>query len=214
MSDDRTPPPADLVPIAADPAPLPAEDPAVDPAALPAADAAAPPAADPAALPAADASLLALVDRLAALLERSDLTELEVEAGGTGIILRKAAAPGPSAPASASATPEAAAAGLASTRAAAGPSGVAPADAPAPSSARASVLAPLTGIFYASPTPGSQPFVEVGREVVVGQVIGLIEAMKLFNEIKSDKAGRVVRVVPENGALVKAKHPLIEVEPL
>ncbi len=55
---------------------------------------------------------------------------------------------------------------------------------------------------------------EVGREVVEGQVIGLIEAMKLFNEIKSDKSGRVVRVVPENGALVKAKHPLIEVEPL
>jgi acetyl-CoA carboxylase biotin carboxyl carrier protein len=214
MSDDRTPPPADRVPIAADPAPLPAADPAGDPAALPPADAAAPPAADPAALPAADASLLALVDRLAALLERSDLTELEVEAGGTGIILRKAAAPGPSAPASASATPEAAAAALASTRAAAGPSGAAPADAPAPSSTRAAVLAPLTGIFYASPTPGSQPFVEVGREVVVGQVIGLIEAMKLFNEIKSDKAGRVVRVVPENGALVKAKHPLIEVEPL
>ena len=54
----------------------------------------------------------------------------------------------------------------------------------------------------------------VGREVVVGQVIGLIEAMKLFNEIKSDRTGRVVRVVAENGALVKAKHPLIEVEPL
>ena len=76
------------------------------------------------------------------------------------------------------------------------------------------VLAPLTGIFYASSSPGSPPFVEVGREVVVGQVIGLIEAMKLFNEIKSDKAGRVVRVIPENGTLVKAKHPLIEVEPL
>jgi acetyl-CoA carboxylase biotin carboxyl carrier protein len=109
---------------------------------------------------------------------------------------------------------EAAAPALASTRAAAGPSGAAPADASASSSARAAVLAPLTGIFYSSPTPGSPPFVEVGREVVVGQVIGLIEAMKLFNEIKSDKAGRVVRVVPENGALVKAKHPLIEVEPL
>jgi acetyl-CoA carboxylase biotin carboxyl carrier protein len=48
----------------------------------------------------------------------------------------------------------------------------------------------------------------------VGQVIGLIEAMKLFNEIKSDRAGRVVRVVPADGTLVKAKHPLIEVVPL
>jgi acetyl-CoA carboxylase biotin carboxyl carrier protein len=49
--------------------------------------------------------------------------------------------------------------------------------------------------------------------VNVGQVIGLIEAMKLFNEIKSDVTGRVVRFAAENGALVKAKQPLIEVEP-
>ena len=54
----------------------------------------------------------------------------------------------------------------------------------------------------------------VGGEVQVGQVIGLIEAMKLFNEIKSDRAGRVVRIVAEGGQLVKAKQPLIEVEPL
>ena len=62
--------------------------------------------------------------------------------------------------------------------------------------------------------PGTAPYVQAGGEVAVGQVIGLIEAMKLFNEIKSDLAGRVVRVVPESGALVKAKQPLIEVEPL
>ena len=80
--------------------------------------------------------------------------------------------------------------------------------------ARPAVSAPLTGIFYASPAPGSAPYVQVGGEVAVGQVIGLIEAMKLFNEIKSDLAGRVVKVVAESGALVKAKQPLIEVEPL
>ena len=79
---------------------------------------------------------------------------------------------------------------------------------------RVAVRAPLTGIFYSAPGPGSPPFVAVGREVVVGQVIGLIEAMKLFNEIKSDQAGRVVRVIAEDGALVKAKQLLIEVEPL
>ena len=77
-----------------------------------------------------------------------------------------------------------------------------------------SIKAPLTGIFYASPAPGTAPYVQVGGEVAVGQVIGLIEAMKLFNEIKSDLAGRVTRVVPDSGALVKAKQPLIEVEPL
>jgi Biotin carboxyl carrier protein len=79
---------------------------------------------------------------------------------------------------------------------------------------RPSVKAPLTGIFYASPAPGTAPYVHVGGEIAVGQVIGLIEAMKLFNEIKSDLAGRVTRVVPGSGALVKAKQPLIEVEPL
>ena len=77
-----------------------------------------------------------------------------------------------------------------------------------------SIKAPLTGLFYASPAPGTAPYVQVGGEVAVGQVIGLIEAMKLFNEIKSDLAGRVIRVVAESGALVKAKQPLIEVEPL
>jgi acetyl-CoA carboxylase biotin carboxyl carrier protein len=90
------------------------------------------------------------------------------------------------------------------------PTGGGHTDAPA----RPSVKAPLTGVWYSSPAPGSAAFTAVGREVAVGQVIGLIEAMKLFNEIKSDLAGRVVRVVPESGALVKAKQPLIEVEPL
>jgi acetyl-CoA carboxylase biotin carboxyl carrier protein len=148
---------------------------------------------------AADADLLALIDRLAGLLERSDLTELEVEAGGTGLVLRKPLA-------------------VAANAVAAAPVAEIPAQAAvvAPESppARPAVSAPLTGIFYASPAPGSAPYVQVGGEVAVGQVIGLIEAMKLFNEIKSDLAGRVVKVVAESGALVKAKQPLIEVEPL
>ena len=74
------------------------------------------------------------------------------------------------------------------------------------------MLAPLTGLYYGSPSPGAEPYVKVGSQVTVGQVIGLIEAMKLFNEIKSDRAGRVVRIFHEDGALVKAKQPLIEVE--
>ena len=149
-----------------------------------------------------DASLLALIDRLAGLLERSDLSELEVESGGTGLVLRKA---------SAVAAPPAAAA-VAPAPTAEAPAGEAAAAREAPG--RPAVLAPLTGIFYASPAPGSPPYLTVGGEVQVGQVIGLIEAMKLFNEIKSDRAGRVVRIVAESGQLVKAKQPLIEVEPL
>jgi acetyl-CoA carboxylase biotin carboxyl carrier protein len=151
--------------------------------------------------PVAEADLLALIDRLAGLLERSDLTELEVEAGGTGLVLRKPIA-----------IAAAAAVATASPAAEAQPAAAA-AEAPPPP-ARPAITAPLTGIFYSSPAPGSAPYVQVGGEVAVGQVIGLIEAMKLFNEIKSDLAGRVVKVVAENGALVKAKQPLIEVDPL
>jgi acetyl-CoA carboxylase biotin carboxyl carrier protein len=182
------------------------EAPAVDPAL---AEAAAPmPAPQP--RDRADVELLGLIDRLAALLDRSDLTELEVEAGGTGLILRKPAALAAMAAPAVATTP--AAGGSEATAAAAGePSTVGrdPAEAATPS-----IKAPLTGIFYASPAPGSAPYVQVGGEVAVGQIIGLIEAMKLFNEIKSDLAGRVVRVVPETGTLVKAKQPLIEVVPL
>ena len=157
------------------------------------------------ALDPADASLLALVDRLGSLLDRSDLSELAVQAGGTRLVLRK--------PAAIAMTPLAAPVAEAAAAGAVGATldGVAP-TAEAPS--RPSIKAPLTGVWYGSPAPGSAPFVVAGREVAVGQVVGLIEAMKLFNEIKSDLAGRVVRVVPESGALVKAKQPLIEVEPL
>jgi acetyl-CoA carboxylase biotin carboxyl carrier protein len=160
---------------------------------------------------AGDASLLGLIDRLGSMLERSDLIELEVEVGGTALVLRKPAA---------IAAPLVAAVPLADPTAVATTAAV-PASTPAGAAAEAprapsrpAIAAPLTGIWYGSPAPGSAPFVEVGREVAVGQVVGLIEAMKLFNEIKSDLAGRVVRVVPESGALVKAKQPLIEVEPL
>lgn len=160
------------------------------------------------ALNGADASLLALVDRLTIVLEHSDLGELEVAAGGTTIVLRApwavdrpmtAAVAGPSIGVPAPPAQDAAASS---------PTGAAAATAERPS-----VKAPLTGIYYGAPSPGATPYVAVGDHVSVGQIIGLIEAMKLFNEIKSDLAGRVVRVCAENGALVKAKQPLIEVEP-
>jgi acetyl-CoA carboxylase biotin carboxyl carrier protein len=162
----------------------------------------------PAPIVGADASLLALVDQLTSVLERSDLGELEVAAGGTTIVLR---AP--------SAVERQVMVGAPAVEAGALPAGspVAPAPGPAApasavASARPSVRAPLTGIYYGAPSPGATPYVSVGDHVAVGQIIGLIEAMKLFNEIKSDLAGRVVRVCAENGALVKAKQPLIEVE--
>jgi acetyl-CoA carboxylase biotin carboxyl carrier protein len=147
------------------------------------------------------ASLLGLIDKLGSLLERTDLVELEVESGDTGIVLRKQ---------SALAAPVVTVAGPATV---ADPGAGAAAAEAVPVSSSRFIKAPLTGIFYAASSPASPPYVSPGQHIVVGQVIGLIEAMKLFNEIKSDQAGRVVRVVAETGKLVKAKQPLIEVEP-
>jgi acetyl-CoA carboxylase biotin carboxyl carrier protein len=149
------------------------------------------------------ASLLGLIDKLNALLEKSDLVEIEVEAGHSGIVLRKPAALLPPAAAPVTAAPTGAA----------GPAGAAPVEVVAPIPSARAVRAPLTGIFYSSSSPSAPTYVTVGQQVAVGQVIGLIEAMKLFNEIKSDISGRVIRIVAETGKLVKAKQPLIEVEP-
>jgi acetyl-CoA carboxylase biotin carboxyl carrier protein len=160
----------------------------------------------------ADASLLGLIDRLAALLDRTDLTELEVQHGGTGLVLRKPSAVAPVAQVAVAASGSAVVATDGATMAASGASSAGAVSDGA--LARPSVKAPLSGIWYGSPAPGSAPYVIVGGEVAVGQVIGLIEAMKLFNEIKSDLAGRVVKITAENGKLVRAKQPLIEVEPL
>jgi acetyl-CoA carboxylase biotin carboxyl carrier protein len=121
-------------------------------------------------------------------------------------VLRKPSAVAPQVVTAAAAPADASATGAGAVNPAA-----APADGPP---ARPAIMAPLSGIWYGSPAPGSAPYVNVGGEVAVGQVIGLIEAMKLFNEIKSDKAGRVVKINAENGKLVRAKQPLIEVEPL
>jgi len=167
--------------------------------------------AEQAPLTSDEADLVELIDRLAAVADGSGLAEIELSSGGTRVVVRSRAAvagaqiilnsgaPASTASAAPTAVPAPAAAPTAATAASAAPSGV-------------FVNAPLTGIFYAAATPGADPMIAVGQTISVGQPIGLIEAMKLFNEIKSDKAGRVVRIVAENGRLVKSKSPIIELE--
>jgi acetyl-CoA carboxylase biotin carboxyl carrier protein len=149
------------------------------------------------------AELVSLVDRLERLLERSALSELEVEVEGTTVVLRKPASNDPTTPA------------------APVPAGT-PAEMAEPFTLPGghlegrgahAVSAPLTGVFYRSPSPEAEPYVREDGQVNAGQVIGLIEAMKLFNEIKSDVTGTVRRISVGDGDLVKAKQTLIEVDP-
>ena len=77
-----------------------------------------------------------------------------------------------------------------------------------------SLKAPMIGTFYRSSSPESPLFVQVGDVVEQGQVICIIEAMKLFNEIEAEQAGRVVKVLVENASPVEYDQPLFLIEPL
>ena len=139
----------------------------------------------------ADDPILAAVDALTGTFLESGLDELEVETGGITVRLARHRAAAPAA------APQGA------------PSGGTPYGEPAPG--HRFITAPLTGVWYASPSPGARPYLQLDGEVAAGQVVGLIEAMKLFNEIKSDVAGTVSRILADNGALVKRQQPLYEV---
>ena len=147
--------------------------------------------------------VLAAIDLLAPGFEASGLDELEVEAGDLVVRLTRPRAAAPAGPAPA--TP-----GNVAAHDAAGGQ-LTPYGEPAPG--MRFVTAPLTGVWYASPSPGARPYVQEGDEIGAGAVVGLIEAMKLFNEIKSDVAGKVVRILVERGTLVKRQQPLVEIDP-
>lgn len=75
------------------------------------------------------------------------------------------------------------------------------------------IVAPLTGVFYRSPSPDAESYVQPGDRVETGDVICILEAMKLFNEIQSDYAGTIARIIPENGELVSQGQDLFWIEP-
>ncbi len=74
------------------------------------------------------------------------------------------------------------------------------------------VSSPMMGIYYDAPSPGSPPFVKVGDAITAGQVVGLIEAMKVFNEITSGLTGTVQSIVAKSGQLVQPGEPLIFIQ--
>jgi oxaloacetate decarboxylase (Na+ extruding) subunit alpha len=76
------------------------------------------------------------------------------------------------------------------------------------------VESPMVGVFYRQPEPGSPPFVELGDAVAPGQTLCLLEAMKLFNELKADAAGRVIAIHVDNGQPVEFGQLLFELEPI
>ena len=144
------------------------------------------------------------VKKLIELLEESDLAEIEITEGDDSVrISRHSQAPVPP-PAPAQAMP------VPAMPAATG--GDAIPDAPAPQQDGSTINAPMVGTYYASPAPGAKPFVQVGSEVQVGDVICIIEAMKMMNQIEAEQAGRIVSVLVENGEPIEFGQPLFVIE--
>ena len=151
-----------------------------------------------------------LKDLIEFLIEK-DITEFELERGDVKVRIRR----GGEAPAAAPAVHYAPATPVAATPPTApSAAGEAPAAAPAAEEAGLhSVKSPIVGTYYEAPSPGSPPFVKVGDTVEAGQVLCIIEAMKLMNEIEADMAGEVVKKLAANGQPVEYGQALFLIKP-
>ncbi|MGA2779052.1 MAG: acetyl-CoA carboxylase biotin carboxyl carrier protein [Steroidobacteraceae bacterium] len=149
------------------------------------------------------------VKKLIELLEESGISELEISEGEESVRIsrypRGAVQVGSQAPA-------------APVQFAAGPAPAAPAT-PAtaagehkPRNDEHMVTSPMVGTYYSSPSPGGKTFVEIGSEIKIGQILCIIEAMKMMNQIESDKAGRVTAILAKNGDPVEFGQPLFVIE--
>jgi oxaloacetate decarboxylase alpha subunit len=150
------------------------------------------------------------------ILEEQDITEFELEQDGVKLRVCRASAFAPGV--AAVVTPSPAPVPTAGVPAAVSPfPPTAPSAPPTPTAEPPAnetvVKSPIVGTFYRAPDPNSAPFVSVGDRVKVGQVLCIIEAMKLMNEIEAEVAGEVVKVHPENGQPVQYGDPLFTVRP-
>ncbi len=158
-------------------------------------------------------SKLSIVQDVIALMNDADITELSFEQGDVKVHLRR----GPGMPFATAMAPTvvstvpvitAPVAPVAGAPAAAG-TGV---SAAAPENG-ATLNSPMVGTFYRASSPDAKPFIEEGDKIAVGQVYCIIEAMKLMNEVKSEVAGKVVKILVQNGQAVEFNQPLIVVDP-
>lgn len=143
------------------------------------------------------------IKKLIELLEESNIAELEIHEGEESVRISRVSTAAP-----VMAQPMAIAPPPAAT------TGVAPPAAPTEEKTVTghTVNAPMVGTFYRAPSPGAEPFIKEGQRVEVGDTLCIIEAMKLLNQIESDKAGTVTAILVENGEPVEYGEPLFVIE--
>ena len=145
------------------------------------------------------------IKKLIELLEESGIAEIEIKEGEEAVRISRMPVG-----AAAQFAPQPPAARR--RRSAAAPAPVAEAPPPKPKSNEHVITAPMVGTFYACPSPGAKAFVEIGDEIKVGQVLCIIEAMKMMNQIEADKSGRIASIMARNGDPVEFGQPLFVVE--
>jgi acetyl-CoA carboxylase biotin carboxyl carrier protein len=149
------------------------------------------------------------VKKLIELLEESNIDEIEIKEGEESVrISRNSAGAIPLAPMPYAAPPPVPAAPAPAAPAA---PAAEPAESTPPALEGHVVTSPMVGTFYRSPSPSSPPFVEEGQHVKVGDVICIVEAMKMMNQIEADKAGTVEAILVENGQPVEFDQPLVTI---
>ncbi|MDD3764175.1 MAG: acetyl-CoA carboxylase biotin carboxyl carrier protein [Nevskiales bacterium] len=150
------------------------------------------------------------IKTLIELVEQSGISEIEVREGEESVRISRQTQT--AAPVQYVTAPPAVAAPAPVAAAAPAPAAAAPAaEAPKPDN-RHTVRAPMVGTFYRAPSPGAKAFVEVGQTVKAGQVLCIIEAMKMLNQIESDKAGVVAEILVDNEKPVEFDQPLFVIE--
>ena len=152
------------------------------------------------------------VKKLIELLEESDVAEIEIHEGEESVrISRHGSAPPAMAMQAMMPQAQVPAAPAPASAASASASPAATEESEAEITGHA-VRSPMVGTFYRSPSPGSKAFVEVGQQVAAGDTLCIIEAMKILNQIESDKAGTVKQILVENGEPVEYNEPLFIID--
>src|SRR5260370_30675823 len=152
------------------------------------------------------------IELLLKIMAEQSLEEFEYSRGDLRIRLKKPSVGVAITAARTTAAPEIIVAGAIGPASSA-PGGTAPASEPRATDDLHLVKSPIVGTFYASPSPGVEPFVNVGAYVEAGQTLCIVEAMKLMNEIESDSTGEVLRIFVENGQPVEYRQPLFGIRP-
>jgi acetyl-CoA carboxylase biotin carboxyl carrier protein len=150
------------------------------------------------------------IKKMIELLEESGIAEIEIKEGEESLRIARVLPGYPQNVPYTLPTPQPVAA---PAPAALPPPSVAPPATPAPAGIGEHVVAaPMVGTYYSAPTPGAKQFVEIGDAVDVGQVLCIIEAMKMMNQIESEKAGRVKAIMVKNGEPVEFGQPLFIIQ--